>query len=131
MTYVLHMLNGDPRHLVVGSEAQLSPLDESAAHAAFAEPPSFDDLDGEYVWAGDALVAEISLSRSEDGQLRSIDVGLHSSEEPPELHRTEARNLLRKLKRMADQLNAQLYDPQTDQLLQTDEDVEQSLRHIA
>jgi hypothetical protein len=58
----------------------LKPLDEAVVRDALRSPPGDIEAHGgagdEQTWAGDAVSAEFLLARSEDGVLRSVELGL-------------------------------------------------------
>jgi hypothetical protein len=84
MSYDLYVARGNPKHLA-GRLEKLKPLDEGIVRQVLRAPPAgveLHDSDGdEVLWAGEAVIAQMLLARSDDGTLRSVEAGLSSTGE--------------------------------------------------
>ena len=84
MSYYLFVLRGNGKHFA-GRLEKLKPLDEDMVREVLRTPPAgFELLDGdaeEVRWAGEALLAQMLVVRTDDGVVRSVEAGLSGSGE--------------------------------------------------
>lgn len=107
-------MRGNPKHFA-GPVERLKPLDEATARAALSSPPAGievqDFVGDELIWAGDAVLASFLLSRSDDGLLRTIELGLSGSGEGYE---DDFETIALALLDLAETMRARLYQQPFD-----------------
>src|SRR5215217_1518518 len=82
MSWDLCIMRGSPRHFG-GSLHRLKPLDEETVRARLAAPPArievHEFVGDKLLWAGEGVLVDLLLARSDDGVLRTVELGLSGS----------------------------------------------------
>src|SRR5688572_27700140 len=110
MSYDLYVARGNPKHHA-GRLEKFEPLDEVIVRQVLRTPPAgveLHDGDGdELLWAGEAIIAQMLLARSDDGMLRSVEAGLTSTGEGD--YDVEFAAMATRLLDLADSVRGRLY----------------------
>ena len=79
MSWDLCIMRGSPRHFAERLD-RLKPLDEETVRARLAAPPArievHEFVGDKLLWAGESVLVDFLLARSDDGVLRTIELGL-------------------------------------------------------
>jgi hypothetical protein len=111
----LHVLRGDPADAVVGREHLLEPLDEDLVRRtllALGRELEVEEQGDELVLAGDAILAEVLLTRDRRGVLRLVTAGFGTTGAHDERLEPELRAVATALLELARALDATLYREQ-------------------